>query len=162
MPFSYWFYKPEIKSHFYSNIDPNIRILDVGPGAGTYAKLLRPTFRLDGLEIFEPYIDTYKLKELYNVVHVGDIRTFDASSYDYLIMGDVFEHLSESDANSILTKFSSKKILLAVPYMYKQGKCYDNIHETHLQPELTEDIMVNGYGLKKLFGNDKYGYFINY
>lgn len=162
MPFSYWYFKPEIKKYFNDNIDASTKILDVGTGAGTYAKMLSPKFKLDGLEIFEPYVSEYKLRELYRTIHVGDIRTFDASSYDYLIMGDVFEHLSETDANSILTKFSSKKFLIAVPYMYKQGKCYDNIHEIHLQPELTEDVMIKRYGLKKLFGNDKYGYFINY
>ena len=52
-------------------------LLDVGAGAGTYAKLLaddRPA-RLTALEVFEPYVEKYALRELYDEVLLGDART---------------------------------------------------------------------------------------
>ena len=163
MPFSKSAFKKEIREYFYSTFkDKNMRILDVGPGAGTYAQLLAPDFKMDAVEIFEPYIATYNLRNLYNTVHLADIRDFDVSNYDYLIMGDVLEHLSYEDSIKLLNRVKDKKYLVAVPYLYPQGAYYGNIHETHLQPDLTEEIVIQRYNLKKLYGNTKYGYFINY
>jgi hypothetical protein len=162
MPFSYWYFKPEIKKHFQEKMSPVSKILDVGPGAGTYGKLLAPEFKLDAVEIFEPYIKEYNLKSIYNTVHIGDIRTFDVNPYDYIILGDVLEHLSVEDSHKVLEKMKSKKFLIAVPYLYSQGTQYGNIHETHHQPDLTEQLVIERFGLKKLYSNDKYGYFINY
>lgn len=164
MPGSNPDFKNEIKEHFYTNFKgcTDIRILDVGPGAGTYAQLLYPDFKMDCVEIFEPYINEYNLKKIYENVYLGDIRTFDTSPYDYIIFGDVLEHLSREDSIKLLDSVKSKKYLVAVPYLYPQGSCYGNVHETHLQPDLTEEKMMVFYKLKKLFGNSGYGYFINY
>jgi hypothetical protein len=39
----------------------------------------------------------------------------------------------------------------------------DNVHETHLQPDLTPEIFLERYPMMKLLvGDDKYGYYINY
>ena len=164
MPFSKSDFKKEIKEYFYTTFkdNKNMRILDVGAGSGTYAQLLAPDFKMDGIEIFEPYITDYKLQTLYNNIYLADIREFDVSNYDYFIMGDVLEHLSYEDSIILLERIKDKKYMVAVPYLYPQGTCYGNVHETHLQPDLTEEVVVQRYNLKKLFGNKKYGYFINY
>lgn len=164
MPFSNPDFKKEIKEHFYNTFKyyKNIRILDIGAGAGTYAHLLAPDYKMDGVEIFEPYITQYNLRALYNNIYSVDIRDFNLSNYDYFIMGDVLEHLSYEDSVKLLNRIKDKKYMVAVPYLYPQGTCYGNVHETHLQPDLTEEIVVQRYNLKKLFGNNSYGYFINY
>ena len=77
-------------------------------------------------------------------------------------MGDVLEHLSQDDALKLIERIKNKKFLIAVPYMYAQGESFNNIHETHLQPELTEESVSRIYGVRKLFGNERYGYFVNY
>ena len=166
MPYSYTLYKEEVKNHFFKNVHPNVKILDVGPGCGTYSHLLKERFdNMDAIEIFEPYINQFDLRNKYNNVTIGDIRTFDFSGYDYIIIGDVLEHLSVADAKELISKIQNLDILclVAVPYNYEQGTYMDNVHETHLQPDLTPEIFSERYPMfKLLIGDDKYGYYVNY
>lgn len=174
MPYSSTFAKLEIQKHFDDNFSRDLKILDVGPGAGMYSTLLScfsPIlgyslgFKLDGLEIFEPYIYRFDLPLKYSNVYLGDIRTFNFSNYDYIILGDVLEHLNTTDAQELIDKinFNNQKCLVAVPYLWEQGIEEDNIYEIHLQPDLTPEIMLERYpSLQLLFGNEGYGYYINY
>ena len=43
MPHSYNFYKEDIKEWIIKNVPRHKRILDVGPGVGTYSTMLRTT-----------------------------------------------------------------------------------------------------------------------
>ena len=64
----------------------------------------------------------------------------------------------------MINKITEKKIkcLVAVPYEMEQGELEGNVYETHLQPDLTPDIMLERYpNLKLLIGNERYGYYIN-
>jgi hypothetical protein len=166
MPYSYTLYKEEVKEHFLKNLVKRIRILDVGPGCGTYSHLLKEHFpNMDAIEIFANYIEQFDLNSKYNKVILGDIREFDFRYYDYIIMGDVLEHLSVKDAQQVIKRIQDLDILclIAVPYNYEQGTYMDNVHETHLQPDLTPEIFLERYPMMKLLvGDDKYGYYINY
>lgn len=166
MPYSYREFKQEIKHHIVDVIPKTSKILDVGPGCGTYSDLLRDLgFKIDCLEIWEPYIHQFNLSEKYENVILGNIIDFDFTGYDYIIMGDILEHLTVVDAQEIIRKIevNNIKALVAVPYEYEQGEWDGNIYETHLQPELTPELMNSQYPTLKLFvGDDKYGYYINY
>ena len=166
MPYSYTLYKEEVKEHFLKNLVKRIRILDVGPGCGTYSHLLKEHFpNMDAIEIFANYIEQFDLNSKYNKVILGDIREFDFRDYDYIIMGDVLEHLSVKDAQQVIKRIQDLDILclIAVPYNYEQGTYMDNVYETHLQPDLTPEIFLERYPMMKLLvGDDKYGYYINY
>ena len=166
MPGSYHFYKEDVKKHLVENISHDSAILDVGPGYGTYGILLKPEFKnIDAVEIWEPYIKQFNLDKIYNKVYLGDILTFDFSNYDYLIIGDVLEHIGLLDAQDLVKRISdeNKKCLIAVPYMYPQGSHEGNVYETHLQPDLTPENVLQRYPqLRCLFRNDQYGYYINY
>jgi predicted TPR repeat methyltransferase len=166
MPYSYSIYKTDVKEHFSKHIPSNTKILDVGPGAGTYSDLLRDLgYKIDCLEIFEPYIHQFDLNFKYENVIIGDITNFDFTLYDYIIMGDVLEHLTTEDAKIFIDKvnLTNKKCLVAVPYNYEQGEHFGNIYETHLQPDLTPINVLERYpSLKLIFGNELYGYYINY
>lgn len=166
MPYSYGEYKEEVKKHFINYIPKSTKILDVGPGCGTYSHLLKSHgFTIDCIEIWESYISQFNLHEHYNKVHIGNIMDFDISSYDYIIMGDILEHLSSKDAQLLITKIKNqnKKCLVAVPYEYEQGEYEGNPYEIHLQPDLTPSVMSNRYpSLRLLYGNNEYGYYINY
>jgi hypothetical protein len=165
MPYSHAFFKQDIKIFFDKTLSRNSKILDVGPGQGTYSSLISPLgFKLDCLEIFEPYIHKFELHKKYDQVFLGDIRNFDISEYDFIIMGDVLEHLSMEDSNLILNKIHSenKGCLVAVPYLCEQGTMEDNVHETHLQAELTPELVIKQYPqLELLVNNQYYGYYIN-
>ena len=120
---------------------------------------------MDAIEIFANYIEQFDLNSKYNKVILGDIREFDFRDYDYIIMGDVLEHLSVKDAQQVIKRIQDLDILclIAVPYNYEQGTYMDNVHETHLQPDLTPEIFLERYPMMKLLvGDDKYGYYINY
>jgi hypothetical protein len=164
MPYSYGEFKEDVKQHFLNYIPPTTKILDVGPGQGTYSKLLS-NYNLDCIEIWEPYITQFNLQSQYNKVILGNINQFNFLEYEYIIMGDILEHLSIEDAQNILNQINlnNQKCLVAVPYLYEQGEHEGNIYETHLQPDLTPEIIKERYpSLKLLFGDENYGYYINY
>lgn len=161
MPYSYGDYKNEVINHIKLNITEQSKILDVGPGAGTYGSMLR-NYNVDGLEIHPPYIQMFNLNEIYKTIHIGDIRKFDVSEYDYIIMGDVLEHLTTEEAIEVLNRMKDKKVMVAVPYLFEQGEEMGNIYETHHQPDLTDEIVISRYGLKPLYTNERYGYYTNY
>jgi cyclopropane fatty-acyl-phospholipid synthase-like methyltransferase len=168
MPYSYAEGKEEFKKHFTETFKytPNMQILDVGAGAGAYSHLLRSYFNnMDALEIFMPYITEFKLYELYRTVIKDNILSFDVSDYKYLIMGDILEHLTYEQAFDLLSRLhaAGKMFMVAVPYLYPQGECYNNVYETHHQPDLTHQIFMQRYPMMiTLWKDDKYGYYINY
>ena len=164
MPYSYPDYKDEVRRHLAAKIAPVDRVLDVGPGSGTYSNLLADvTDLVDCLEIYETYVRMFHLEEKYHKVYIGDIRTFEVTSYKYIILGDVLEHLSTEDAQNLMARIGKIPCLVAVPYLFEQGPEFDNVHETHLQSDLTEAIMLERYPmLSVLYSNSRYGYFVNY
>jgi hypothetical protein len=165
MPYSYSLFKEEVEQHLLSVVNKDFKVLDVGPGSGTYGRMLKDLCHLDAVEIYEPYIHQFNLKDLYDNVFLEDICKFDIHPYNYLILGDVLEHLTLDNAIPLIDKINAlgKKCLIAVPYLYEQGEEYGNIHETHHQPDLTYNKMASRYpSLKLLYGDDKYGYYVNY
>ena len=86
MPYSYGEFKEDVKQHFLNYIPSTTKILDVGPGQGTYSKLLS-NYNLDCIEVWEPYITQFNLQSQYNKVILGNINQFNFLEYEYIIMG---------------------------------------------------------------------------
>jgi len=122
--------------------NPNRKILDVGAGSGKWGKILcGSVYQLrniivDAIEIWEPNIKKYKLKEIYNDVFNGDIMNFSSlEKYDTIILGDVLEHLPKEKAIELIKRFTDKQsIYLTIPISKctQDGKVYGNPYETHL------------------------------
>lgn len=166
MPNSYTYFKTDIREWFKNNVSTSDRILDVGPGQGTYSILLRDLgYQMDAVEVWAPYVEQFNLRAKYDNVYTVDIRDFDLQAYDFIILGDVLEHLPVEDAEELLTTIDVLGIgcMVAIPYMMPQdGAEYGNDYETHHQPDLTPDIMLKRYpNLKPLYTNQWYGYYIN-
>jgi hypothetical protein len=167
MPYSYPFGKSDAIEFISKNTTIESKILDVGPGVGVYADLLKPyNYSIDALEIYEGYVEAYNLKEKYKNVTIGDIVTFDVSNYDFIIIGDVLEHLTIDDAKLVIDK--CKSCLVAVPYNYPQsgvdfienGYHLINPYEEHKQSDLTPQIMFQRYPqLNIVWSNTIYGYY---
>ena len=165
MPNSYTFFKNEVRDWMIQNVPTDKKLLDVGPGQGTYSALLRELgYKMDAIEIWEPYVNEYNLREKYENVHLGDIINFNFEEYDFIILGDVLEHLTTEDAQNLINRINSlkKECLVAIPYQMEQdGEEYGNIYETHLQPDLTHDVMKQRYpDLVPIFTNQYYGYYV--
>jgi hypothetical protein len=166
MPYSTGFMKDAVKQHFLKNVSTTLNILDAGAGCGTYSHLLKADFpNMDGIEIFPAYIDMFDLKSKYNNLFLQNVLDFDITPYDYIILGDIIEHMRVVEAKNFLDKIQSmdKLCIVGVPYNYPQGAEFNNEHETHLQPDLTEALFLERYpNMTLLFGNHEYGYFVNY
>ena len=166
MPYSNGFMKDAIKQHFLKNIPSTLKILDAGAGCGTYSKLLKADFpNMDGIEIFSTYNDMFDLKSQYNNLFIQNVLDFDITPYDYIILGDIIEHMKVVEARNFLDKIESmdKICLVGVPYNFPQEPEFGNEYEKHLQPDLTEDLFLERYpNMTLLFGNHEYGYFVNY
>lgn len=167
MPTSCPILKQDVRVYFEKNVNVNSRILDVGVGDGTYSKLLRDIgYRMDGMDIWLPYVNEYKLNEKYDNLIIGNIMNYDISNYDVIILGDVLEHLSISDSLQLMNKIerSGCMCIVAVPYRMEQGVEYGNVYEIHKQSDLTNDIMLSRYkNLRLLFKSNvfNYGYYTN-
>jgi len=168
MPTSYPLYKDSVRNWFLNHVPLDAKILDVGAGCGTYSDLLSGYgYKMDAIEIWKPYIEKYNLKDKYGIVYNEDILKMPFNvldAYDFFILGDVLEHLSVENAKWLMLflKQNKKQYLVAIPYVMEQGEHEGNTHETHLQPDLTPDIMKQRYpDLELLYGNNFYGYYIN-
>jgi hypothetical protein len=161
MPHSYPYFKQEVKEFIQRVVPKTNKILDVGPGEGTYADLLSD-YKMDCVEIYAPYIEKYKLSDKYNKVINDDIINIDLSEYDFIILGDILEHLNIRNAQKLIYNIINlgKTCMVAVPYMMEQGAWGGNEHETHLQPDLTPEVMKQRYpSLKLIYSNNQYGYY---
>ena len=139
MPHSHPFGKEWAQSH-YRKANP-ANVFDIGPGAGMWSTALRYINHAVwyGLEIWEPYIETYDLLHKYDAILMGD-------AYDYfmesalphrslVIAGDVLEHMEEARAWELLTALDTQAdwLLVSVPVVhYEQGSLEGNPYETHL------------------------------
>jgi len=126
------------------------KILDIGAGDGKWGYVLRNHFdHIDAVEIFEPYIKRYNLKNLYKNIFNQNFLEFEFEFYDAIIMGDVFEHVTKREAQEWLKKIKDKcsDIVIVVPYGYKQdwdGE-YENKWGHHHQPKLGVHTMTKDF-----------------
>jgi hypothetical protein len=135
-------------SHAVSRLRPST-ILDVGPGLGTYANLLRgitPGATWSCVEVFEPYVEMFSLRQKYDIVYICDVRYFAwPQQYDIVILGDVLEHLRLEDAQAVWAsaRAHARNLVLSIPIVeYPQGISHDNVHETHLHT-WSHELVVN-------------------
>lgn len=126
------------------------RILDVGAGCGTYRRLLPNLGKhWTAVEIWEPYISEYGLRSLYDEVIVDDIRKTEFGKYDIAFVGDVLEHMTESEAVDVVTKLKecARTIVVSIPLgYYPQDEYAGNPHEKHIEDHWTHERVISAFG----------------
>lgn len=145
-----------VSSHIKANFSvKDTTILDVGAGWGKYRKLL-PVYKMDAVEIWQPYVKQDKLEKLYDKVFNIDVCDLHDISYDVIIMGDVLEHIERERAIPLIERLknSCKQLYVVVPYQYHQGEVHGNKYEIHLQDDLTDDLVRQLYGLELIAQDD--------
>lgn len=145
----------------YDQVQPET-VVDVGPGAGKWCSLMkRPNSHWTAIEIFAPYVDKFKLKNLYDEIIIADACDVPLDSFDVdlVILGDVIEHIERDKAVDLLERIKSvaNNILLATPIVdFPQGEYMNNIHETHVdqwyKKEMDEHLPGAQYTEGKVVG----------
>lgn len=125
------------------------RILDIGCGEGTYAKLF-PESEMTGVEIWKPYVDEYKLHDLYKTLHNVDARFWEpeGNHWDVAIAGDVLEHMSEEEALALFNKLKScaNWVIISIPFNMPQGEWGGNPYERHVKDDWTHEEIKRVFG----------------
>ena len=125
-----------------------MRIIDVGAGAGIYSELVLKDSEgvsIDAIEIWGPYIEEFRLEEKYDQVFQVDVRSFASFDYDLVILGDVLEHMSLSDAKALWNRISksARYAIITIPIVhYPQGEEHGNPYEIHVTDNWrTKDVL---------------------
>lgn len=143
---SYSYGKREVENWIRTHIQRGSSCLDVGACDGIWSDMLRDYLIMDAVEIYRPNAE--KLFPKYREVYVGDIAEYRYNWYDLTIFGDVIEHMTVEQAQSVLqyAREHSGDVIVAVPFMYVQGELYGNKWEKHIQDDLTEELFFERYG----------------
>jgi SAM-dependent methyltransferase len=164
VPFSSQAGKDWIKAKVEAHRGEIAEVLDVGAGSGTYAKLLRnsvlPDSHFTAIEVWEPYVEKFRLGDLYDAVLVGNALAVEVpdSVFDLAIFGDVLEHVTEADAIWMVERFEWRYAVLSLPVTeYPQGEYMGNPHEAHVATWSAQDVR-NVWGDlitdERLYGGD--------
>jgi SAM-dependent methyltransferase len=130
-----------------------VNVLDIGPGAGKYGQIVQalrqegsPIASLEAIEIDPAYIEHFKLRDIYDVVQLGDATTLPDvgadAQWDLVILGDVLEHFRKSLGQDLMDFlfYRTKYILLVVPIDFIQGAWDGHAAESHISTWYPEDF----------------------
>ena len=127
-------------------------VLDVGAGQGTYLNLIREgmgsSVLVNAVEVWQPYIDEFNLINRYDRLFAMDVRDMVDFKYDLVILGDILEHMSESDAVSLWEKISkdAKYAMISIPIIhYHQDAINGNPYEVHVEEDWTVERVLEKF-----------------
>ncbi len=142
-----------------AEVSENIKhVVDVGPGSGTYINLLKYKRKIlknakwSAIEVWEPYINYYNLREKYDNIIIEDVRFIDwniFSDVDLVILGDILEHITKEDAIILIDKLVSisKYVLLSIPIIhYPQEEEFGNPYEKHVKDDWSNEEITCTFG----------------
>lgn len=148
----------QVKGSFFDSY----RILDLGPGSGTYSDryskswLKRPEFKWTGVEVWEPYVKKYHLRDKYDEVVVADVRTYlrdqvldNQTRFDVCFIGDLAEHMSKVDAEQLVDHALriSRVVIISIPIVHYPQDEYDgNPYEAHVKDDWSDAEVVATFG----------------
>ena len=128
------------------------KILDVGAGAGIYLDVINNALGdkaiVHAIEIWEPYVEQFNLKNRYHRVFQIDAREFQDFKYDLVIFGDVLEHMSEQDALTLWNKISEQAscAIISIPIVhYHQDAINGNPYEVHVEEDWNTERVLDKF-----------------
>lgn len=127
-------------------------ILDIGVGAGVYSRLLRPYLpgtRWTGVEIWEPYVERFQLKEHYDQLVIEDVRVWPLpQAYDLAFLGDVLEHMAPREAISLVVRLlhQIQLLVISIPIVYTPQDEYEgNPYEAHVKDDWSHEEVLASF-----------------
>lgn len=141
---SYSYGKDEVCAWVRQNFPADASVLDVGACDGAWRRLLPEYGNMDAVEIFAP--NAAKLRG-YRQIFQADIRVLQYERYDLIIFGDVIEHMRAEEARQVLDYAAPRcrDMIVAVPFLYRQGALGGNPYEVHVQDDLTPERFDERY-----------------
>lgn len=150
--------KEQTLAWFVNNQHEIKTVVDIGPGSGTYIELVKEQAgccvdaQWIGIEIWEPYIAQFRLKDRYNTIINADVRTVDWQQLnpDVVIAGDVLEHMTKQDAVSLVDQVLAvaKTLIVSIPirHMPQDEHAYENPHEAHVKDNWSHEEVMDTWG----------------
>jgi len=155
MPFSGTDGVPQALEFIEKRYQKDIRILDIGAGAGWRGKNIKELgyLNIDAVEIHTPFINRtweldgkpYKIGEIYkNIYNVNALDFKNYDDYDLVFSWKTFEHFTVEDCRKLIDMINPD-LMFSVPYNQPQGVCEGNVHEIHHQDDLTSEMCKELY-----------------
>ena len=149
MPVSVKEGKKEIKDWFDKQKDIRT-VVDIGPGSGTYPKLLGKKYKWKAIEIWGPYVERFGLNSLYDEIRIGDVQYMELPKADCVIAGSVLEHLPRRAVRKVFKRLDEKyeHVVIVIPINSNSKTIFEgNTFEQHVsvwtQEQLDELIPCN-------------------
>lgn len=140
--------KSETLAWFQEHHKEITKIIDIGPGSGTYINLIKEQHNCCnsaywiGIEVWGPYIKKYNLEQRYDQVINQDVREVDWKSLgpvSVVIAGDVLEHITKDQAIELVDKILSvsETLIVSIPivHMPQDEHAYENPYEEHVKDD---------------------------
>jgi hypothetical protein len=136
---------------------PPSSVVDVGAGAGAARDYYRfPGARWTAVEIWEPYVPRFRLRERYDEVIVADARVLDPlPPADLYLLCDVLEHMPAADAVRLWDRARAvaRVLVISLPVLdYPQGEDEGNPHEAHVHQWDEESVRESFAGITDWHG----------
>lgn len=134
-------------------------VLDLGCGGNSVLKVFNNPYKL-GVEAFQDYIDISAYRNIHHKYLLGDINSLNiseiAKDFDSVIVFDLLEHLTNSQANNLIKTLENcenlKFIAFRTPSRFlEQGDLDDNEYQKHKTFIPPIQFKKNGY---TVFGVD--------
>lgn len=141
-------------------------VLDVGAGAGKYGRLVRntlPNASIEAVEVWEPYVKTFSLLDIYDLIHVKDVRELEPHIFegvDLVIFGDVLEHMTKEEAVLVWDRARHSNRLISIPIVhYPQGHSHGNPYEEHVKDDWSIESVIECFNVALIASSDITGVF---
>lgn len=137
-------------------IPNNSRLLEVGPGLGLWAWLIKAyktEVKVTGVEPWEPYIFRLKQMGLHDHLIPGDVRhlRLHPGAYDVALWSDGPEHLVKGESLAVIKYLESwaRRVILTTPsgYMKNPGV---NKYDVHLSAWTAGELEALGYEVETM------------
>ena len=148
------------------------RVLDIGTGEGTYFVLLgRPDKVLNhahwtGIEVWQPNIERFGLRNLYHQLIEDDARTVDYDNlgpFDLVIAGDVLEHMTKEEAITLVDNVmrNSKRLIISIPIVhYPQDEAGGNPYQRHVKDDWSDEEMTATFNISRKWVGKEFGVYL--
>jgi SAM-dependent methyltransferase len=132
------------------------KVVDLGPGRGTYHKYYARKARIlthaywIGIEVWKPYLEEFGLNDIYDEVYVEDVRFFDFSKIgdvDLVFAGDILEHMTKEESVQVVLKVLkySKKLIISIPIIYHPQHSDVNPYEIHVKDDWSHEEVLDTF-----------------